>query len=147
MSLASFGLSMTVHATVTGLIVFRILQVFLGNKPTSVERTLGSTGGTTLQHIIFVIIESGMMLFAIQLVRIVLGNVRSVPNSYLNFVVGINEMLNVIIYNLFISFCFVLLITFTWLGYRTNINFGARFNEIVLRRRGILQGSCRKSSL
>ena len=97
MSLASFGLSMTVHATVTGLIVFRILQVFLGNKPTSVERTLGSTGGATLQHIIFVIIESGMMLFAIQLVRIVLGNVPSVPNSYLNFVVGINEMLNVII--------------------------------------------------
>ena len=108
MSLASFGLSMTVHALATCLIVFRIRQVFLEVKPTSVERTLGSTEGTTLRHIIFVIIESGMMLFAIQLVRFALVDLPSVPNSYLTFIVAINEMFNVII-----KICsFILLILF-----------------------------------
>ena len=62
---------MVVNALVTGLIliVFNIIKVFLGNKVTSVEPALGSlssTGGPKLQHIIFIIIESGMALFAIR---------------------------------------------------------------------------------
>ena len=61
-----------------------------------------------------VIIESGMALFAIQLVRIVLEFI-SVPAEQLPFfeaaydiVVGINQMLNVIIYKicLFLLLCF-----------------------------------------
>ena len=96
-ALSSYSASMAVNTLVTGLIVFKILRVFLEVKPTSVEQTLGTTRGTKLQHIIFVIIESAMALFAIQLVRFVLVAVPSVPNTTLDFVVGINEMFNVII--------------------------------------------------
>ena len=133
---------MAVNTLVTGLIVFKILRVFLEVKATvtSVERTLGSTGGTKLRQIIFIIIESGMALFAIQLVRVVLyiliPNIPGVSNnfqisSYL--VMGIHQMFNVIIKSVHFYFFFVLLITFAWLGHRTNINFGAGQDEIVLR--------------
>ena len=98
---------MAVNTLVTGLIVFKILKVFLGVKPTSVERTLGSlssTGDTKLQHIIFIIIESGMMLFAIQLVRVVIASLvtsqvldQSTSIIASTLVIGIHEMLNVII--------------------------------------------------
>ena len=95
---------MAVNALVTGLIVFKILKVFLEVKPTSVERTLGPTvigGSTKLQHIIFIIIESGMALFAIQLVqvRVVLSCLRLSLSTSLafNLTIGINQMFNVII--------------------------------------------------
>ena len=92
---------MTVNTIVTGLIVFRILKVYLEVKPTMVERTLGSTGVTNFQHVIFVIIESGMALFIIQLVRVVLVALPvqlTVPAiEGLNLVVGIHQMFNVII--------------------------------------------------
>ena len=93
---------MAVNALMTGMIVFRILKA-TGVTPTSIERTLGSTEGNKFRHIMFIIIESGMALFAIQLVRIVLEFV-SVPVEELpflevagNFVIAINQMLNVII--------------------------------------------------
>jgi hypothetical protein len=75
---------MAVNTLVTGLIVFKILKVFLNLKTTSVERILGSSGGTKLRHIIFVIIESGMMLFAIQLIRLVFVYLptESAPNTF-----------------------------------------------------------------
>ena len=100
---------MAVNALVTGLIVFKIRKVFLEVKATSVEQTLGSlssgSGDTKLQHIIFVIIESGMALFAIQLVRVVItslvaSQVVETATSVtiaLNFIISIHEMLNVII--------------------------------------------------
>ena len=104
---------MAVNALVTGMIVFRILKA-TGVKPTSVELTLGSTEGNKFRHIMFIIIESGMALFAIQLVRIVLELV-SVPVEQLpflqvalDFVIVINQMLNVIIIRssfLLLSFC------------------------------------------
>ena len=110
---------MTVNALVTGLIVFKILKVFLQVKATntSVEQTLGSlssTGDTKLQHIIFVIIESAMALFVIQLVRVVLSSLLAQEaetsiNSILlalNIVIGIHEMLNVIIRSFHFYFCF-----------------------------------------
>ena len=94
--------SMAVNVLVTGLIIFKILKVFLEFEviKTSVERTLGSTvtGGTKLRHVIFVIIESGMALFIIQLIRIlfyVLPMEWSVDASF--YAVVINQMLNVII--------------------------------------------------
>ena len=84
---------MTVNTLVTGLIVFKILKVSLQVKGSLV----GSTGGTKFQHILFVIIESGMTLFAIQLILLVLYVVQSVDQKYLNFVISTNEMFNVII--------------------------------------------------
>jgi hypothetical protein len=67
---------------------------------TSVKQTLGSTGGTKLWHIRFVIIESGMALFAIQLVRVVLALLpleeETASAIALDFVIGIHEVFNVV---------------------------------------------------
>ena len=75
-----------------------------------------------------------MALFAIQLVRVVLGvtTVGQEPSIVpaTDCVIVINQMLNVII--LFISTS-VWLIALTWIGHRTNNNFGAGSNETVLR--------------
>ena len=88
---------MAVNTLVTGLIVLKILKVFLGNisvgRPSDTT-VIEGTGTTKLQHIIFIIIESGMALFAIQLVRVVLSIMR--PNT-LNLIIGTHQMLNVII--------------------------------------------------
>ena len=98
--LTSFAASMAVNTLMTGLIVFKILKVFLDLKASSGERTLGSfsptCGDTRLRYILFVIVESGMALFVIQLIRIVFINlpVESAPST-LNIVVAINQMLNV----------------------------------------------------
>ena len=108
-TLALTGLiaSMVVNALVTGLIVFKILKVLLEvNKATSVDRALGSlssAGGPKFRHIIFIIIESGMALFAIQLVRVVITSLvqlqptAQMPLIAFNFVVVIHQTLNVII--------------------------------------------------
>ena len=112
-AITGLAASMTVNALMTVMIVFRILKA-TGVKPTSVERTLGSTEGTKFRHIMFIIIESGMALFAIQLVRIVLLFI-SVPleqlpflRSAIDFSDAIDQMLNVIIIRYFfllILFC------------------------------------------
>ena len=98
-STTSFAASMAVNVLVTGLIVFKILKVFLEVKAatTSIERSLGSTGGTKFRHIIFVIIESGMLMFAVQLVRVVLFILPTAPLQGIDLVTGISEMFNVII--------------------------------------------------
>ena len=75
----------------------------MGVEPTSVERSLGSRSSTKFRHIIFILIESGMALFAIQLVRIVLPFSPVPVGQELFFqaaddiVIAINQMLNVII--------------------------------------------------
>ena len=100
--------STAVNTLVTGMIVFRILKVTKINPMTSVERTLdSSTRGTTkFRHVMFIIIESGMALFSIQLVRIVLlvtrvpaGDSEAFSNwvAAYDIVTAINQMLNVII--------------------------------------------------
>ena len=101
--------SMAVNALVTGLMVFKILKVFLEVKATTAELlTLGSLnsaiGGNKLRQVLFIIIESGMALFAIQLVRVVISSLPMVVvtrttaiATALNYVIVINEMLNVII--------------------------------------------------
>ena len=91
---------MAVNTLMTGLIVFRILNVTRNIPSTSIERTLGSTGDDKFRHAMFIIIESGMALFAIQLVRVVLNyRLGSGPffDSAYEIVFSINEMLNVII--------------------------------------------------
>ena len=109
MVLTGLVASMVVNALVTGLIVFKILKVFLlVNKATSVDQALGSlssTGGPKLRHIIFIIIESGMALFAIQLVRVVINSLNAftggpLPPSFsvaMDFIIFIHQTLNVII--------------------------------------------------
>ena len=115
--LTGLAVSMVVNALVTGLIVFKILKVFLEVKSTSVEQTLGSlssTGGPKLQHIIFIVIESGMALFAIQLVRVVitaLFELQARPATpslqiAMDFVISIHQALNVIIDLFIFYFCF-----------------------------------------
>ena len=107
MDLTGLTASMAVNALVTGLIVFKIFKVFLEVNPILVELTLDSTGGSKLRHIVFVIIESGMTLLAIQLIRLVFS---ILPMEWtfdaLEYVVAINEMLNVIIR--FVSFLLLL---------------------------------------
>ena len=102
------AVSMAVNALVTGLIVFKILKVFLEVNPILVELTLDSTGGSKLRHIIFVIIESAMALFAIQLIRLVFS---ILPMEWTlegdDYVVPIHQMINVIIRSVhFYVFCF-----------------------------------------
>ena len=109
---------MAVNTLVTTMIVFGILKVTMGVQPTSVERSLGSRSSTKFRHIIFILIESGMALFAIQLVRIVLPFSPVPVGQELFFqaaddiVIAINQMLNVIIIiiirSLFIFYYFVL---------------------------------------
>ena len=105
--LTALVVSMVVNALVTGLIVFKILKVFLEVNPILTELTLDSTGGSKLRHVIFVIIESGMTLLAIQVIRLVFA---ILPMEWtfdaLEYVVAINEMLNVIIR--FVSFLLLL---------------------------------------
>ena len=95
---------MAVNTLTTGMIAFRILKVTRAMPTTSVVRTLGTTEGNKFRHIMFIIIESGMALFAIQLVRVVLG---FIPETVFqepfviaaeDIVVAINQMLNVIIF-------------------------------------------------
>ena len=97
---------MAVNTLVTGMIVFRIFKVMGISMPTSVERTLGSSESPKYRHIMFVIIESAMALFAIQSVRVVLGfipvpAVKKHHSSFIiaayDFAIAINQMLNVII--------------------------------------------------
>ena len=109
---------MIVNALVTGLIVFKILKVFLEVRPTSVEETLGSlnsTRGPKLQRIIFIIIESGMALFAIQLARVVITSLAKLQvglslQSLIiasDFVITIHQALNVILRSVHFYFlCF-----------------------------------------
>ena len=98
--MAALTVSIAVNALVMGLIIFRIFKVFRQVKPTSEERNLGASGGRALRRVIFVLIESGMALFSIQLVRLVLTPVttNAAYNAY-PFVAGIHGMLNVIISN------------------------------------------------
>ena len=109
MTLTALAATMAVNTLVTGLIVFKILKVFLGFK-----RTLGSfssaAGSPNYQHIAFIIIESGMALFAAHLVRIVISTLldaKPFPSSGMllafSLVVYFHQMLNVIIRSLFIS--------------------------------------------
>ena len=98
----AFTSSMVVNTLVTGMIVFSILKT-TGVSPTSIERTLGSTGGNKFRHIMFIIIESGMALLAIQVVRVVLGFIPAPVEQEFFFeaaqgiAIVINQMLNVII--------------------------------------------------
>ena len=108
LALASFTASMTVNALVTGLIVFRIFKVFrqVKNLTTSNEQSLGVTGGRKLRSIIFIIIESGMALFVIQLLRLAIaatGQGTIAEEDVYQLITGIHEMLNVVISSVIVT--------------------------------------------
>jgi len=93
------AVSMTVNALVTGLIVLRISRVFRKVKTTADDRILGITSGSALRRALFTIIESGMALFAIQLIRLVITilvdvNASSYDSYGLIASSCIHEMLN-----------------------------------------------------
>ena len=91
---------MTVNALVTGLIVFKIIKVFREVKTTVDDRMLGMTGGSTLRRIIFVLTESGMLLFSIQIAELVLDVVTTdAAKDASELIAPLNQlqMLNVII--------------------------------------------------
>ena len=103
------ALSMTVNALVTGLIVFRILKVFQEVKTgTADDQLLGVTGASALERVIFIIIESAMALFLIQLARLTITIVPTdaATDSYA-LINGIHEMFNVI---MTINHCYVILL-------------------------------------
>ena len=101
LTLASYTASMIVNALVTGLIVYRIFKVF-HEVITSSKKSLGvtHTGRRRLRSAIFIIIESGMTLFVIQLARLVISATwvkTDTENDIYELVTGIHNMLNVII--------------------------------------------------
>ncbi|KAF8811291.1 hypothetical protein BYT27DRAFT_7336320 [Phlegmacium glaucopus] len=94
LGVACFPMSMTVHALVTGLIVWKIFKVYREVK--SAESDDQTLGVSKIRTVIFVLIESGMMLFSIQLARLVvfiLPATDTVNEAY-DVIVGIHEMLN-----------------------------------------------------
>ena len=107
LALASLAASMTVNALVTGLIVFRIFKVFYGVRDvTTSNESLVVTGGSKLRSIIFVIIESGMTLFVIQLARLVVtatGLGTNAKGDIYQLIVGIHEILNVAISSVIVT--------------------------------------------
>ena len=119
LNITSLAMSMTVNALVTGLIVSRIFKVFRQVKSTLEDQNMGATGGSKLRSIIFVIIESGMALFTIQLVRLVLSSGHLVTRTVdgvcraLGVIVVTQQMLNVIMNSVIPTF--ILLIT--WVRY------------------------------
>ena len=92
---------MIVNALVTGLIVFKILKVFREVKIASDSGSspaLNEGSGSKLKSVIFVLIESGMALFSIQLARFVVIILWSSTPAYDVYpLIAIHEMLNVII--------------------------------------------------
>jgi hypothetical protein len=110
LAITSLAMSMTVNALVMCLIVFRIFKVLQEVKftTTSDEKSLDINGGIKLWSIMFVIIESGMALFSIQLARVVVSSSLGTTAAFDAFgiIVGVHELLNVIITSVFVTFYF-----------------------------------------
>ena len=148
LTIASLTASMTVNALVTGLIVFRIFKVFREVKDvtTSNEKSLGITGGRKLHSIIFIIIESGMALFATQLGRLVISaiamqsNTEDAADDAFELIAGIHQILNVVISS--VIELLDILLTISRLGYNAYHHPGAGVDEIVFPRRAIFSRSC-----
>ena len=112
--LTSLATTMTVNALATGLLVFRILRVFrqVKSATTSDQISVGITGDTKLRSIIFVIIESGMALFVIQLARVLITipslAVTVAEGNAFQFIVSVHEMLNVVISSVIATLCLLI---------------------------------------
>ena len=96
--------SMAVNTLVTGLIVFKIFKTFREAKTRFSGPALSATDGSRLRSIIFILIESGMALFCIQVARMTVTIYTDV--EVYDLVVGIHQMLNVIIRSITVACCF-----------------------------------------
>jgi hypothetical protein len=110
--LTSLTASMTVNALMTGLIVFRMFKTFPNVKgvTTSDEKYLDFTTGKKLRSIIFVMIDSGMVLFAIQLARLSIsatGLKTDVENDVFALIANTHPMFNVNITYAISHHCFI----------------------------------------
>ncbi|KAF8797777.1 hypothetical protein BYT27DRAFT_7265331 [Phlegmacium glaucopus] len=95
MTMAGVAISMTVNALMTGLIVFKIFNVSRTVKSTLPDQTLGATARRKTRTVLFVLIESGMVLFSVQLARVVLSIVHTdARNNAFFIIVPIHQMLN-----------------------------------------------------
>ena len=113
LNLGSHVFSMFVNALVTGLIAFRIFKVLQQVKVSSASNlALKEAPGNTLGNVLFMIIESGMILFSIQLVRLVVFSIQTLPAfEAFQFIVPLHVMINVIIRsNHYLQFLFLLII-------------------------------------
>ena len=116
--LTSLVASMTVNALVTGLIVFRIFRVFgeVGKRVTTLEdKSSDSTHGNKLRSVPFIIIESGIVLFAIQLARVAIevglttGPETDAALYAFEFIAAIHTMVNVIISSVIATLCLLIM--------------------------------------
>ena len=127
----AIAMSMAVNILVTGLIVFRILKVYLQVRTTLDNQNLGITDRSgTFRRVIFIVVESGMALFCIQLTRLVTSTGIVPTEAAENASMALDylhPMLNVIM-----SFLLIIsLMKWPWLGYNTHNNSSAGVNGIV----------------
>ncbi|KAF8816038.1 hypothetical protein BYT27DRAFT_7154988 [Phlegmacium glaucopus] len=96
MYLAGTTMSMTVNALVTCLIGFKIFKIYREVKSTSDDPSLGATGGRKIRTVMFIVIESGMILFSIQLARLMATVFQATDAGFKTFdiVFYIHQMLN-----------------------------------------------------
>ncbi|KAF8804520.1 hypothetical protein BYT27DRAFT_7340124 [Phlegmacium glaucopus] len=88
------GMSLTVNALVTGLIAFRIVKVYCQVKPILYGKMLGTSSECRLRSIVFIVIESAMVLFAFQVVWVVCTIVKAdAASDVINVIVGTHQML------------------------------------------------------
>ncbi|KAF8815217.1 hypothetical protein BYT27DRAFT_7197113 [Phlegmacium glaucopus] len=94
--MAALAFSMTVNALVTFLIVSKIFRVYREIGSTSDDQSLGATAGSKIRAVIFIIIESGMILFSIQLARLLctIFIETDAGHKTLQITISIHQMLN-----------------------------------------------------
>lgn len=98
MIVAGIAIYMAVNALVTGLIVWKIFKVYRNSevKSTLDDLILADTGRRKVRTVMFVVIESGMVLLSIQLARFVLALVSTnASDDAFTLVISIQQMLNV----------------------------------------------------
>ena len=144
--LASLAITMTVNALATGLIVFRIFMVFRQSRVTSDDQVFGVTRETKFRSIIFVLIESGLLLFSIQLARLVVSILTTdgAEDAFYLFA-AIHQQLNVIRRLVIPTFYFT--DNLAWLGNNTYNHPGAGLHGIIFPRPEFAGRSCRKFAL
>ena len=107
--LTGLGISLTVNAVVTSLIVLKILKAYRDVTPASEDRIFSVGGaGAKLRSIMFIIIESGVIMFIIQIIPVILA-ILGMDAIYL--AIGINKQFLVIIRSIIYLFRFTEIIS------------------------------------
>ena len=147
LTLITVTMSLAVNALVTGLIVFKIFKVYCESKP-SYDQSFSASGGSKLRLVIFILIESWMPLFCIQVARLVVTFVwTQAAINAAQPIISIYEMFNVINIILSLYYLLILLITWIWLEHDTYDHPGAGCNGIVFPRREVVGRNYQQSAL